>query len=302
MIKIAHYFYNEYGRRFCDYLPDNVETIDNSCDASVDFIYCGTTSRLHDAFLAHLKYRKPLICWVWDLPVDNSVVNAGVNISSTIELLKQCDKVIAASKTTQKTLADQKIESDQMYFYTDIQPANYPKIENKIVQISRIVPHKRFEISIDAVQNLNATLTCIGANKDERYFKQLQARAKHNVTFLHNISKERVVKELAEATVLVSSSIYEGFGLTPIEAIACGTPIILSDTPIFREIYGDAAIYHKQDDAEDLQQKLTMLLKDKQLQEKVVNDCRKIIVPFTPKLFAERWMKLIFQYIKSDFL
>ena len=36
---------------------------------------------------------------------------------------------------------------------------------------------------------------------------------------------------------------YEGFGLTPLEALAAGVPIVVLDTPIAREVYGDAAEY-----------------------------------------------------------
>ena len=36
---------------------------------------------------------------------------------------------------------------------------------------------------------------------------------------------------------------YEGFGLTPLEALAAGVPIVVLDTPVAREVYGDAAWY-----------------------------------------------------------
>lgn len=310
MIKIAHFFYNEYGRRFCDYLPDSIEFIDNACDESVDMIYCGTISRLADAMHAKVKYKKSLICWVWDIPYNwkewamtpeeqlFNPPNSHGNLLSIIDALKQCDLVISASKHTQKVLWDQfQVVSEQMYFYVDLDLDLTPPPksgEKSIIQVSRIVPHKRFEISIDAVQNLKIPLTCIGMSKNALYFKKLQEHAKHNVTFLHNISRDQVIIELIKATVLVSPSIFEGWGLSPIEAIACGTPVILNDMPVFREVYGDAAIYHKQDDVEDLRQKIEMVLGDKQLQKKIVTDCRQIVVPFTPQLFVERWMKLLF--------
>jgi len=46
----------------------------------------------------------------------------------------------------------------------------------------------------------------------------------------------------AEAEWFVYLSLYEGFGLPPLEALACGTPVIVSDIPVFREVAGDAAI------------------------------------------------------------
>lgn len=48
---------------------------------------------------------------------------------------------------------------------------------------------------------------------------------------------------LARATALVSASRDEGFGIPLVEAMALGTPVVVSDIPIFREIGGDAAVY-----------------------------------------------------------
>jgi glycosyltransferase involved in cell wall biosynthesis len=47
----------------------------------------------------------------------------------------------------------------------------------------------------------------------------------------------------ARASVFVFLSEYEGFGLTPLEALSAGVPIVVLDTPIAREVYGDAAWY-----------------------------------------------------------
>jgi glycosyltransferase involved in cell wall biosynthesis len=46
----------------------------------------------------------------------------------------------------------------------------------------------------------------------------------------------------ARATVFVFLSTYEGFGLTPLEAMSAGVPVVACDTPVAREVYGDAAI------------------------------------------------------------
>ncbi len=45
------------------------------------------------------------------------------------------------------------------------------------------------------------------------------------------------------ATLFVYPSFYEGFGIPPLEAMSLGCPVILSDIPVFREIFGDAAHY-----------------------------------------------------------
>lgn len=54
------------------------------------------------------------------------------------------------------------------------------------------------------------------------------------------------------AKLFVFPSLYEGFGIPPLEAIACGTPALVSDLPVFREIFQDAVTYFRSNDAEDL--------------------------------------------------
>ena len=288
-MKIAHYYYNEYGRKFCDYLPDSFEMLDNKCDGSVDVIYCGTTSLLKDALIAKYKYNKPLICWVWDIPAE-----IGRNVDYVIAGLKECDYVVSASKFTKDVLSFQYgIMSEQMYFYVDMPVSAFD--DDKIyyspfvLQVSRFVPHKRFEVAIKAA-NRGIPIQCIGNSVDHNYFKTLP----HNVgvNFKFNLSKESLISHLRAAHILVSPSIFEGWGLSPIEAIACGTPIILNDLPVFREVWGDVAIYHKQDDAEDLHNKISGLIYDTDRQKDMVLQGQEIIKDFTPKKFAERWIDL----------
>jgi glycosyltransferase involved in cell wall biosynthesis len=64
------------------------------------------------------------------------------------------------------------------------------------------------------------------------------------------------------ASVFVFVSEYEGFGLTPLEALAYGVPIVVADTPLSREIYGDAAVTVPIGDAHTLGKTILTLLQD----------------------------------------
>ena len=57
------------------------------------------------------------------------------------------------------------------------------------------------------------------------------------------VSDDDLRKRYAEAAAFVYLSEYEGFALTPLEALASGVPVLLLDTPVAREVYGDAASY-----------------------------------------------------------
>ena len=75
----------------------------------------------------------------------------------------------------------------------------------------------------------------------------------------------------ARASVFVFLSEYEGFGLTPLEALSAGVPIVVLDTPIAREVYGDAAWYVPRDgDVRAAKEAIRTLLDDTASRERIL--------------------------------
>ena len=64
------------------------------------------------------------------------------------------------------------------------------------------------------------------------------------------------------ADLFVYPSLYEGFGLPPLEAMACGTPVIVADTSSLPEVVGAAGVYVDPHDVEGLAGAMTALLRD----------------------------------------
>jgi glycosyltransferase involved in cell wall biosynthesis len=80
-------------------------------------------------------------------------------------------------------------------------------------------------------------------------------------TFLPGfISKEHLPAVYRGATALVHPSWYEGFGLTPVEAAACGCPVIISDRGSLPEVMGPAAIYVDPSNPESIAGAMEMVL------------------------------------------
>jgi glycosyltransferase involved in cell wall biosynthesis len=73
---------------------------------------------------------------------------------------------------------------------------------------------------------------------------RLLALAPVDALVIHDGTSEADYFALLESsTALVTASLDEGFGLPLVEAMSVGTPVVVSDIPIFREIGGDAALY-----------------------------------------------------------
>ncbi len=83
------------------------------------------------------------------------------------------------------------------------------------------------------------------------------------------------------AEVFAFPSLYEGFGLPPLEAMACGTPTVVAETSSLPEVVGDAALSHQPTDAEGLADGLLRLLEDDALRDTLIRKGRERAARFT---------------------
>jgi len=81
------------------------------------------------------------------------------------------------------------------------------------------------------------------------------------VRLLGRVEDEVLPVLYSGATGFVYPSIYEGFGLPPLEAMACGCPVAVSDIPAHREVFGSRAMYFDPVRPEDLSSKLENLFR-----------------------------------------
>jgi len=74
----------------------------------------------------------------------------------------------------------------------------------------------------------------------------------NNIHFLKSVPNDDLVVLYGAASLFAFPSLYEGFGLPPLEAMACGAPVIASDNSSIPEIVGDAALLFNPENAEDI--------------------------------------------------
>ena len=139
-----------------------------------------------------------------------------------------------------------------------------------VLCVSSIDPRKNFVRLIEACQGLTgAKLYIVG--KYNRVFSQTSALTPQtsdispqpsNIQFLGRVSDDELVRLYNQAACFVFPSLYEGFGLPPLEAMACGCPVLVSDIPVEREVCGDAAQYFNPLDPQNILHTITQYLND----------------------------------------
>jgi glycosyltransferase involved in cell wall biosynthesis len=83
------------------------------------------------------------------------------------------------------------------------------------------------------------------------------------------VANEELVFLYNAAKLFVLPSFYEGFGLPPLEAMACGTPVIVSDTSSLPEVVGDAGWLVHPEDVEGLTVAMYRILSDENLRHEM---------------------------------
>lgn len=112
--------------------------------------------------------------------------------------------------------------------------------------VGSLDPRKNFNRLVEAWIQLaesnrlpeNARLEIIGSAKPTN-FSNFEMKDAPGISWLGRVSDEALVKHYQNATAFIFPSLYEGFGLPPLEAMACGCPVLLSNQASLPEVGGD---------------------------------------------------------------
>ncbi len=94
-------------------------------------------------------------------------------------------------------------------------------------------------------------------------------RLTEHVRFLHNVPDEDLPGLYNAAALLTTPSFYEGFGLPALEAMACGTPVVVSNRSSLPEVVGEAGLLTDPDDPTAIADELARVLTDASLRERL---------------------------------
>lgn len=149
-----------------------------------------------------------------------------------------------------------------------------------ILTVGNLQPRKNLPRLIEAFKKLQRDqfgkqqcgykLVIVG-KKAWMYDSILKLSEDDNIILTDYVSESDLIRLYNAAELFVYPSFFEGFGLPPLEAMACGTPVAVSNESALPEVVGDAGVYFDPFDTENIANTISRTILDRKLREKLID-------------------------------
>ena len=134
---------------------------------------------------------------------------------------------------------------------------------------------------------------------ENKEIMQIIEKNKEFITYLGYISDEELAAVYNKASCFVYPSFYEGFGLPPLEAMACGTPVVCSNVSSLPEVGGEAVVYCDPYSVKDIKNKIESVLLDENLQKELSLKGLEQAQKFTWEKSAQEHIKIFNELLET---
>jgi glycosyltransferase involved in cell wall biosynthesis len=171
----------------------------------------------------------------------------------------------------------------------------YGIIKPYLLYVGNAYPHKNLErlvLVFREIAKKHPHLQMVFVGKEDYFYKRLKKYVSQNfaknVIFADYVPDEHLSSVYRESLLYVFPSLYEGFGLPPLEAMAENVPVAASNASCLPEILGDAAVYFDPKAMAEMAETIERAISDRELRQDLVRKGREQIKKFSwEKMAAE---------------
>lgn len=178
-------------------------------------------------------------------------------------------------------------------------------LEHFVLSVGEMRPYKNIRRLIEAFARIslpNLKLAIVGkTNKLDPDITKLptQLGIVDRVKFLDYVPDQDLAALYSAAQLFVFPSLYEGFGIPLLEAMACGCPIVSSDSSSLPEVAGNAAVYCQPTDVDSIAQKICEVAGNEELRQSLVCIGMERVKNFTYKNSANKVIEICNEVLES---
>lgn len=225
------------------------------------------------------QYRYPVVLTIYDMVHEifrDKIDPKGEQVELKRKAISSADRLICISENTKKDLmkwhsvpeekitvtylaagidsslayGDEPIPSRPYYLYVGSRDASYKNFDTLLLAFSNVVS-----------VNPEITLCVVGYPFDQTEIKRITELNLSDRIELYNYASDAHLAKLYRCSVaFVYPSLYEGFGIPPLEAMSCGTPVVASNGSSIPEVIGEAGLLFNPKSVSDLTDILLSLL------------------------------------------
>ena len=195
-------------------------------------------------------------------------------------ILQSSRKIITVSNFSKREiLKHYKIEENKVdVIYNAVSkeftPSKKENYEKYILGVSSQSKHKNFDMlikSFNKIKDKDLKLYIIGEkNRNLNNILTKEHKLNSDVIFTGRVSDQELAELYSNAVCFVFPSLYEGFGIPPLEAMACGCPIAVSNVASLPEVCRDAALYFDPLDMEDIAAKILKVVQNNDMKKTLI--------------------------------
>ncbi len=201
------------------------------------------------------------------------------------DLCLKADRIIAVSEQTKTDLLKfVDVDPDKIsviYQACSLQKEQIEKVairqdlpKNYLLFVGTRVGYKNFYFMVlalaDFVKKNNLKIVCFGSPFDKKEISFLSNLGLENFVSSTNGTDEDLINLYKNAVAFISPSYYEGFGVTILEAMACGCPVLAAHASATPEAAGNAAIYFNPKEPYSLTKAVESIISDQSLRESLI--------------------------------
>lgn len=226
---------------------------------------------------------------------------------------KRTSKIICVSEFTKKELQKHTgVNEDKIeVIYNGLDPI-WEKVKKEIMPndkpyllyVGNIKPHKNLKTLIKAYSKINDKiphdLVLVGEREGfitgDDEVAQLVHKSEGRIKFTGFVDEDTLKQYYAHAETFIFPSFYEGFGYPPLEAMACGAPVIASNAASIPEVCGDAAEYFNPSSIDELISQMEKVLFAEELKKEMIAKGRLQVKKFSLAETAKKTQNLLKEF------